>query len=446
MKHISNKVVKPAISAAVLVTAGLATIVFFGCESKTTKKNRGMSVKPSHAADDAHDEKSHDDHDEERGEGQEDGDQDDHGDEKRTPVQVKLRVEVQRSIGLATAKVKRHPLPAELQTTGEVDFNLDKLAHVSARLSGRVENVKKTLGDDVKRGTWLVVLDSIELGQAKADYLQSKAMEDVARRSLAREEALLKDKIASQRAVYESRGRHLTAVSKMNVAREKLRLYGLSDETIAGLKFGDPGASSLAVRAPIGGRIVDKHVTHGELVTPEKSLFTIADLSALWVWIDLFERDLPLVHVGDDVAIVADAVPGRTFIGKIGYIRDEVDRDTRAVRARIDVDNPERNLKPGMFTTVQIADPHGIDGASTAKHGLAVPIAALIREGETRFLFVRKGPETFEQRRVTLGRRSGHLVEVLDGVSEGENVIIKGAFFLKSEANKSSLSESEHSH
>ncbi len=414
------------LAALVVTLAGAA-----GCNdaSGPVAGGHGHEPKTGHGREVAKRQDQHDDHEEHAG-----------------SSSVLIDQKMAKRIGLTTEAVKLRPLPAELSTTGEVDFDRDALAHVSARLPGRVADVLKTLGDDVGRGDWLVVLDSIELGQAKAMYLQAKAAEEVARLALAREEGLLKDRITSEREVLEARGRHLSAKSALDVAAETLRLYGLSDASIGALKFGEKGASSVPVRAPIAGRIVDKHVTRGELVTPDKALFTIADLSSVWVWIDLFERDLPLVHVGDDVAVSTASVPGRVFVGKIGYIRDEVDRDTRAARARIDVENADRKLKPGMYATVQVADPHAEGGKGEAAQGLAVPVSALVQEGEAAFVFVETSADTFERRRVQLGRRSAQVVEVLDGLKRGDAVATKGTFYLKSESRKGSLGESGHSH
>jgi RND family efflux transporter MFP subunit len=166
----------------------------------------------------------------------------------------------------------------------------------------------------------------------------------------------------------------------------------------------------------------------------------------VWVWIDLFERDLPSVHVGDDVAVRTDSVPGRTFVGKIGYIRDQVNRDTRAVRARIDVDNKDHKLKPGMYASVRIADPHASDGHAAAALGLAVPTPAVIREGDATWVFVEERPGRYERRAVRVGRRSASRTEVLDGITAGERVVTDGTFYLKSEARRESLAEGGHSH
>lgn len=426
-------------------TAGALAVAFscaIGCAESKMGATKGEKQKQKSEKKEKHSEDRHAAGKEDQGAAHEVGDDDDH----HEAGLIKLNDKIRERIGLKTEEAQRRPLPSELTTTGEVDFDQDALAHVSARLGGRVVDVRKTLGDDVEQGTWLVVLESIELGKAKAALLQAAAIENVARLALVREERLFKDQIAPEREVLEAKGRYLTAKSDLDVAKETLRLYGLSDKAIASVKFGDRTASSAPVRAPISGRVVDKHVTRGELVTPEKSLFTIADLSSVWVWIDLFERDLPIVHVGDDVAVSAAAVPGRIFVGKIGYIKDEVDRDTRAVRARIDVKNIDRKLKPGMFATVQIADPHGEGGTGEASQGLAVPVSALVQDGAKVIVFVEEADGVFESRDVTLGRRSAQVVEVLAGVREGERVVTSGTFFLKSEAKKDSLSESEHSH
>ena len=135
----------------------------------------------------------------------------------------------------------------------------------------------------------------------------------------------------------------------------------------------------------------------------------------------------------------AASVPGRTFVGKIAYIRDEVDRDTRAVRARIDVDNKDQKLKPGMYAAVQIADPHGLDGAATASQALAVSVSAIVQDKGSQFVFVEIEPGIYERRNVSLGRRSASVVEVLSGVERGENIVTAGTFYLKSEARKDAM-------
>ena len=206
-----------------------------------------------------------------------------------------------------------------------------------------------------------------------------------------------------------------------------------------------PGDSSalISVRSPIAGRITVHHATLGELVTPETHLMTVADLSRVWVWIDVPERDVALVHPDDDVTVTSDAYAGESFTGKVSYLTPEVDADSRTVRARIEAANPGRKLLPGMFVDVRISDPHGagLGGPGT----LLIPSAAVQRDGDEAVAFVVTGPRRFERRELRLGRSTPGWMEILEGVALGEQVVIEGAFILKSEAARHSLGGG-HSH
>ncbi len=386
-----------------------------------------------------------DEHADEPGGGHTDEEGEEHGDEKHEEGVVRLTPEVQKRIGLKTAPVQQRAFSAELSATGEVDFDRTRLAHVSPRLDGRVLDVRANLGDEVKKGDRLAAIDSIELGKAKAEYMKAKARADVAARAFEREKKLFEEKISPEREMLEARADWQAARSELNATRETLRLYGLGNKEIDGSRFGDPQASVVPLRAPIAGRIVEKDVTQGELVTPEKNLFSVADLSTLWIWTNIFERDLSKVHLGDDVVIETEALPGKTFTGKIGYIEDEVDREARTVRARIDVSNEARLLKPGMFVRVRISDPHA-DAGATQENALVVPAGALVRDGKETYVFVRGADGAFEQREVAVGRKAGSEMEIVSGLKPEDSVVVEGAFFLKSEVKREQLAEGGHSH
>jgi cobalt-zinc-cadmium efflux system membrane fusion protein len=343
--------------------------------------------------------------------------------------------------GIKTATVEVRPLAAQLETTGEVDYDENSLAHVSPRITGRVHRVAAQLGDRVAAGSVLALLDSIELGQAKAAYLTAKATEDVARQNHEREEGLFKDRISSEKEMLEARGAFLEAAASRESAEETLHLYGLTDTEIAAFGPGESGASLLSVRAPFGGRVVEKHVTIGELVTPEKNLFTIADLDQVWIWIDVYERDLGRVHMDDGVAVEVVAYPGRTFTGTVTYIGANVAPDTRKTRARLVVKNPDGLLRPGMFARVQLSDPHA-QGAASA---LVVPESAVHRDGTESIVFVPLGEGRFARREIEAGRHEGPWVEVLSGLKSGEAVVTAGVFLLKSELARGELGGG-HSH
>ncbi|HEX2165110.1 MAG TPA: efflux RND transporter periplasmic adaptor subunit, partial [Thermoanaerobaculia bacterium] len=289
-------------------------------------------------------------------------------------------------------------------------------------------------------GEALAVLDSIELGEARAAYLGARARHEVAARELDRERSLAAERIATEREVLAAEASAREAAADLAAGRERLELLGLSAREIAALTWDDPGASRVSVRAPFAGRVVAKEATRGELVTPERNLFTVADLSRVWVWLDVYERDLRHVHPGERVEATFEAWPGETFRGEIAYVADQVDPATRTVRARVDLPNPDGRLKPGMFATVEIAG----SGGEEAAPALAVPRAAVQRDGEGSILFVRTGPGRFERREVEIGRLGDEHAEVLAGVAPGEEVVVRGAFLLRSQAAGDELGGGHH--
>lgn len=392
-------------------------------------------------SDDAGQRAQHADEAKGQGEGQKTTGPEDHGDDEGV---VELSPAVASRVEIRVAPVEERPLAGILATTGRVDFNEDRLAHVSPRVPGRVHEVLVTLGDRVEAKQKLAVIDSIELGRAKSEFLRSRAELDLARKTLAREEGLLKDRITSEQSVLEARSAFQRAQAGNQASAQELRLLGLSDQEINSASANDASAALFPLTSPLAGTVVEKHVTLGEVVAPENNLFTVADLSHVWIWIDVYERDLARVHLEDDVAVKVDAFPDHTFEGKVTYIRNQVDPDTRTARARLDVTNTDDHLRPGMFATVTVTDPHAASG-QTAPRTMVVPSSALQRDGEEEVAFVRTGENRYERRAITAGRRTDAYTEVVDGLSAGESVVVEGTFLLKSEAAKHEMGGG-HSH
>jgi cobalt-zinc-cadmium efflux system membrane fusion protein len=363
---------------------------------------------------------------------------------KRNPEEgvVQLSREAQASAGIRTAPAESRPLAAEIETTGEVGRNEDRTAHVGPRVAGRITAVNAVLGQRVGRGQALAVIDSTELGQTQADYLQARAQEDLAKTTFDRESRLAAEKISSQKEVLEARAALLQAQAARRSAEEKLRLFGLTAGQIDALGKGGPGAALLPVAAPFDGVVIEKTATLGEVVAPEQKLFTVADLKRVWIWIDVFEKDLRHVHLEDGADVQVDAFPGESFRGKVSFLSAQVDPGTRTVRARIDVDNPgggDGRLRPGMFARVRLSDPHATEGTPV----VVVPEAAVQRRGDGFVVFVQEGEGRFRVRPVKTGRKAGGVIEVLEGLKAGEPVAVQGVFFLASEAAKASFGEED---
>lgn len=349
---------------------------------------------------------------------------------------VELTAEAHARAGIETAAIEAKALGAELSTTGQVGFNEDRLAHVGPRISGRITAVRATLGQSVARGETLAVLDSTELGQARASYQQARAREALTRETWERERGLAAEKISSEQEALTARAAHLEAAAELRRAEETLRLMGVS----AG--EGQSGSSLSPVTSPFAGTVVEKEASLGEMVSPERKLFSVADLTRVWIWIDVFEKDLRHVHPEDEVTVQVDAYPGETFEGKVSFLAGSVETTTRTVRARIDVDNKGGRLRPGMFARIRLTDPH----VSPSGPGVpVVPESALQRQEEGFVAFVPVGERRYEKREVKIGRKSGDFVEILEGLKPGERVVVKGAFILASEAAKETMGEG-HGH
>lgn len=364
-------------------------------------------------------------------------DHEEQAEDTHEPGVVELEPEMRARITIREDEVGLRNLPTELLTTGQVDFEQDRLAHVTPRIPGRVEEVHADLGDTIRKGQVLAVIDSIELGQAKANYLQAKAHEELSRQNSERETGLYAERIASEKEMLGAKAAHLASIAKLRNSEETLRLYGLEDRQIQALSYESGHVSLLPVRSPLAGRVVEKHVAVGEMVTPERSLFTIADLGRVWIWIDVYEQDVRHVHLEDDVSVAVDAYPDELFGGKVSYLSAQVDAGTRTVRARIDVENSQHKLRPGMFARVTLRDPHS--ESTDPQPSLVVPLGAVQRDGDEFVVFVSLGDDRFARREVEVGRKAEGVVEILSGLDAHDTVVVEGAFLLKSEASKGSM-------
>jgi len=345
-----------------------------------------------------------------------------------------MTAEVQKQNGVVVTQVTKQRLAGAISATGKVEANADRIAHVSPRISGKIVSVKASLGDSVAAGQVLATLDSVELGEALSRYQQSKTKLALAQSNMDRVKILVDKKIAARKEILQAETDYRMAQTELSTDEERLMLYGVS---AASLK-GEQKRPLLPVRSPIGGIITEKHAIVGELSDPATSLYTVADLSSVWVMVDIHEKDLAKVRRGQNATVVVGAFPDMKFRGRINYLADVVDEGTRTVKARVEVANPGRKLKPEMFATVELAM------AGDAPPVLAVPEDAVQELNGKKVVFVAESDTEFASRDVALGRASGGMVEVLSGVKEGERYAAKGAFLLKSEVMKGEIEGHDH--
>ena len=365
------------------------------------------------------------------------GDKDEHEDEEYGVVI--LSPEKQKSSGIEIKKVTLEHAAVPLSATAVVEMNMDRSAKISPRVAGRAVRIIASQGDRVKLGQALAYLDSVELDQTWADYLKAQGKGELARKNLQREEILFEKKISPEKDVLRAKQEVTETEADLNLARERFRLLGVNVSQFVVSK-GNGNHPLIPVAAPVGGVVIEKTVTQGEMVSPEKALFTVADLSTLWVIIDIYEKDMSRLRPGTGVKVSVTAFPDKAFRGKISYISDVVDEKTRTEKARVTIDNSSGLLKPGMFATVLIEDTSG-----ETERLIVVPEEAVFIDGTKRYVFIQTAPDKFKMTEIEAGRTFGNRLEVTSGLKEGEMVAVKGAFILKSELKKGELVD-EHGH
>ncbi len=351
---------------------------------------------------------------------------------------VKLNADAQRRIGLRAVVAEVQAVETMLTTTGELNANADQVAHVGTRLPGRALRVAKSVGDRVKSGEVLAVIESIELGEAQSVFLEAQAKHDLALTVYARKQNLFRDELTAEKEVQEAESQLRLAKIEQEKAENQLKLFGYTTGRIRKLARDRQLDPTVPILAPISGVITERHLTVGEMVDLKTGSpsFVILDTSQLWANANLYERDLAGVKVNQSAVVTVAAYPGRTFRGRVSLISPELDPKTRTAHARIVVANPDDLLKPRMFATVRIS--------TGARQSLAVPATAVQQEKEASFVFVQTGPETFERRNVEVGAKSGSLIPIQAGIRPGDQVVADGGFTLKSEALKESFGEHGH--
>ncbi len=314
-----------------------------------------------------------------------------------------------QNIGVRMAIAKRRSLSHAVRAVGRVDFNEKRLSRLHPKTEGWIEALRVSItGSVVKKGDILLSIYSPQLVSSQEEYLLALHNYQV-----------LKD------SPYEeiSRG----AENLVSSARQRLRLLDVPDHQIRELEQTLEIKKNIHIHSPFDGTVMNVGVREGQYVTPTTELYMLADLSQVWVYVDIYEEDLPWVRTGDEAEMRVRAVPGRTFRGKVTYIYPFMERKTRTARVRLEFENPELLLKPEMFANVTLRSGRVVDA-------IVVPSEAVMRSGERDLVFIVREPGKFEPRPVTLGLESDGLVQIIKGVKPGEEVVTSAQFLIDSES------------
>ncbi|MDP6456797.1 MAG: efflux RND transporter periplasmic adaptor subunit [Candidatus Marinimicrobia bacterium] len=322
---------------------------------------------------------------------------------------VKINPAVEQNMGIRTAEVEKRDLTQTIRAIGRIDYNESKVAHVHTKFNGWIEKTHADItGQRVSKGQPLLDIYSPELVSAQEEYLDA-----------------LKN-VRSSGSVSGGAADRLETI--LGSTRRRLEYFDVSTDQIDHLDKTRSVRKTLTVSSPFEGIVVEKHALDGMEVKPGMMIYTIADLSEIWVYADIYEFESPWMREGLTATMTLSYDPGKRYRGKVQYIYPYLEEKTRTIKVRLSFPNPNLELKPGMYTNVEVE-------TSPLKDVVAVPMEAVLFSGERNLVFVALGDGRFAPRDITVGIESGDgFYEVKGGLSEGATVVTSGQFLLDSES------------
>jgi cobalt-zinc-cadmium efflux system membrane fusion protein len=344
-------------------------------------------------------------------------------------VIVKLKDTAIKEFGIEIAAAQAGAIGMRTTLPAEIVLNADTVAHVVPRIPGVVRTVSKNLGDKVRAGEVLAVLNSRELSDFKAGYLGAKEKLTLSQATYEREKNLWEKKITAEQEYLDAKRQLADARIEMRSAAQKLHALGFSQADLEAL-FNQPDESLIVyeIIAPIAGTIIEKHIALGESLKEDSESFVIADLSNVWARVNIGQKDLPAVRCGQKAVIKTEHHQGQ---GVVSYVSSVLEENTRTALARIVLPNEDGMWRPGTFATA------GIEVDQT-ECNVVVPQEALVTMEGNPFVFLVKG-DGFTPREVVLGKTNGQFAQIISGLEPGQKYVAKGAFTLKSEIIKSNV-------
>jgi RND family efflux transporter MFP subunit len=328
--------------------------------------------------------------------------------ESMAPGSVLLDAATQQKIGVTYATVRRARLERTIRTVGLIQMDEEKISRVHVKVAGWIENVYLNyVGKLIKKGQPLFTLYSPDLVSTEQEYL-------IARKG---QQYLAKTPYTDISS---------DANSLLNATRDRLRLWDISDAQIHDLETSGKAQRVMTLYSPINGFVMTRNAYEQSYVTPETDLYDIADLSTIWVYVDIFEYEAPFVHVGQTAQMQLSYFPGRTYRGKVTYIYPTLDPKTRTIKVRLEFPNPGYELKPDMYADVQLNVDYGTQ--------TLVPSEAVLNSGTRQVVFIAKGDGYFEPRDIKIGDQFDGQTVVLAGLKPGEKIVASGNFLIDSES------------
>jgi len=324
------------------------------------------------------------------------------------PGSAMVSPQMQQLMGVRTATVEAKTLSKTIRTVGTVTYDESRVKHVHSKVDGWVDKLYvNSTGALVSKGQPLFTIYSPDLVATQGEYLMAKK----------HYERLAVSSIPEVKA---------GAASLVEASKTRLALWDISEQQLRDLEQRGEPQKTLTLYAPYGGFVIKKEVNEGMKIMPDKEIYTIADLSNVWINVDVYESDLPLVKVGQQANLILPYSPDQSFKGRITYIYPYLDEKTRTTKVRLELANPGYKLKPEMYVNAEIKIPGGTF--------LSIPEEAVLDSGARKIVFVDKGEGHFEAKEVKLGPKMEGFYHVSSGLKEGEKIVASSAFLLDSES------------
>ncbi len=340
--------------------------------------------------------------------------------------------ESSRMAGVRTGKPQMGSALQELGFPCEVRFNQNQVAHISPLADGVIRRVHVELGDTVTEGQLLVEVASNQIAKAKSEYLKAIDQEHLKKLTYEREKNLHEKNITAKQEFEQAEAEYQVAKTETLTARQQLLNYGLTEEDIEQVRTQRSTSSTLKVRAPFDGTVVEKEAVLGESVAAGQAVFELVDLSSMWIDLSIPESHISHVRIGSPMQAEFPSLPDNQIVGNVTWISPQIDAQSRMLKIRAEVDNPNRVLKQGLFGQARLL-------SGDERHRLLVPNEAVQRVDGNPFVFARQDNDLYELRRVALGSRTNQMVEIVQGLSTEEEIVIDNSFVLKSELLKSRM-------
>lgn len=342
----------------------------------------------------------------------------------------KISEEIQKAHPFSLVYLQEKSLEEELQLPGTVSYDMNNVAKVGSRVSGRLQQVFVKEGDYVKKGTALASLQSVELGTTEASYLKARARQEALKVQADRAKDLYERKVTSAKEYEMSLMDYKTVKAEMETSRNALENLGLNESEITNLEQGKYNSKNLYIRTPISGTVTVREALIGQAVNARDNLFTVADLNVLWINLDVYEKDLSAISLGNEARVIPIGAKGEPVKARVSHVGDIIDPIKKTAEIRLEVRSPKGKLRPGQSVTATVI---GAMIESSLVKPKVLPSSCIHKiEGEN-FIFVRNGDGSFTAKKVVLGKNYDEWIEVVSGLEPGEAVVNEGSFVLKSE-------------